>query len=135
MQFHSGAMPHLRPRLCCEQIENRKDCRRSFRRRSAQRNSGKISRVAERRFPLNRSLASWPSAEYTRALIAPASPEGTGTTEDTMGSNSKSVVNRRAGFIFLVLTTAGLVTVRSEFSPAHEHHRRPDIHLPDPNPH
>ena len=35
-----------------------------------------------------------------------------------MGSNSKSVLNRRAGFLFLVLAAAGLFTVRGAFSQA-----------------
>jgi enamine deaminase RidA (YjgF/YER057c/UK114 family) len=127
-------MPHLRPQLRHQQIENRKNCRRSFRRRPAQRNSGKITHAAKRRFPLTCSLASWPGAEYTRALIARASPEDTGTTEDTMGSNSKSVLNRRAGFLFLVLAAAGLFTVRGAFSQAPAQSSRRAIHLPDANP-
>src|ERR1700719_4286770 len=51
-----------------------------------------------------------------------------------MVSKSKSVLNRRAGFVFLVLVVAGLVTVRGAFSQAPAQPSRRAIHLPDANP-
>ena len=52
-----------------------------------------------------------------------------------MSSNRKSVLNRRAGFAFLLLAAAGLLTVRGAFSqaPSQSGGRRA-IHLPDANP-
>src|SRR4029077_20123323 len=54
--------------------------------------------------------------------------------EDTMGSYSKSILNRRAGFLFLVLAAAGMLTVRGAFSQAPSQPSRRAIHLPDANP-
>jgi 2-iminobutanoate/2-iminopropanoate deaminase len=54
--------------------------------------------------------------------------------EDTMQSNSKSALNRRAGFAFLVLAAAGLFAVRGAFSKAPAQPTRRAIHLPDANP-
>jgi enamine deaminase RidA (YjgF/YER057c/UK114 family) len=54
--------------------------------------------------------------------------------EDTMQSNSKSALNRRAGFAFLVLAAAGLFAVRGAFSQAPAQPTRRAIHLPDANP-
>src|SRR5258708_12362065 len=51
-----------------------------------------------------------------------------------MRSDSKSVLNRRAGFVFLVLAVAGLFTVRGAFSQAPAQPSRRAIHLPDANP-
>lgn len=51
-----------------------------------------------------------------------------------MGSNSKSVLNRRAGFLFLVLVAAGLFTVRGAFSQAPAQSSRRAIRLPEDNP-
>ena len=51
-----------------------------------------------------------------------------------MGSNNKSVLNRRAGFLFLVLAAAGMLTVRGVFSQAPSQPSRRAIHLPDANP-
>src|ERR1700726_950864 len=51
-----------------------------------------------------------------------------------MQSDSKSVLNRRAGFVFLVLAVAGLFTVRGAFSQAPAQPSRRAIHLPDANP-
>jgi 2-iminobutanoate/2-iminopropanoate deaminase len=64
----------------------------------------------------------------------PASPDGTGTMEDTMQSKSKSALNRRAGFVFLVLAAAGLLTVRGAFSQAPTQTSRKAIRLPEDNP-
>jgi 2-iminobutanoate/2-iminopropanoate deaminase len=54
--------------------------------------------------------------------------------EEMMQSNSKSALNRRAGFAFLALAAAGLFTVRGAFSPASAQGARRAIHLPDANP-
>ena len=51
-----------------------------------------------------------------------------------MQSNSRSALNRRAGFAFLVLVAAGLFTVRGAFSQAPTQTTRRAIHLPDANP-
>ena len=51
-----------------------------------------------------------------------------------MQSSSKSVLNRRAGFAFLLLTAAGFLTVRGAFSQAPSQPSRRAIHLPDANP-
>jgi 2-iminobutanoate/2-iminopropanoate deaminase len=51
-----------------------------------------------------------------------------------MGSNSKSVPNRRAGFLFLVLAAAGLLIVRGAFSQAPAQSSRRAIRLPEDNP-
>ena len=51
-----------------------------------------------------------------------------------MQSSSKSILNRRAGFAFLVLAAAGLITVRGAFSQAPSQPSRRAIHLPDANP-
>jgi 2-iminobutanoate/2-iminopropanoate deaminase len=51
-----------------------------------------------------------------------------------MQTNRKSVLNRRAGFVLLVLAAAGLVTVRGAFSQAPAQSSRRAIHLPDANP-
>jgi enamine deaminase RidA (YjgF/YER057c/UK114 family) len=55
-------------------------------------------------------------------------------TEDTMETNTKSALNRRAAFIFLVLAVAGLITVSGAFSQAPSKSSRRAIHLPDANP-
>jgi enamine deaminase RidA (YjgF/YER057c/UK114 family) len=54
--------------------------------------------------------------------------------EDTMQSNAKSVLNRRAVFAFLALVAAGLLTVTGAFSQAPSQSSRRAIHLPDANP-
>lgn len=54
--------------------------------------------------------------------------------EDTMQTNLWSAVNRRAGFVLLVLAAAGLATVRGAFSQAPAQSSRRAIHLPDANP-
>ena len=51
-----------------------------------------------------------------------------------MRSDTKFVLNRRAGFVFLVLAVAGLFTVRGAFSQAPAQPSRRAIHLPDANP-
>jgi len=51
-----------------------------------------------------------------------------------MGSNNKSVLNRRAGFLFLVLAAAGLFTVRGAFSQAPAQSSRRAIRLLEDNP-
>jgi enamine deaminase RidA (YjgF/YER057c/UK114 family) len=51
-----------------------------------------------------------------------------------MQSNTKSALNRRAGFAFLALAAAGLFTVRGAFSQATATQSRRAIHLPDANP-
>jgi 2-iminobutanoate/2-iminopropanoate deaminase len=51
-----------------------------------------------------------------------------------MQSNSKSTLNRRAGFAFLALAAAGLFTVRGAFSQGAAQPTRRAIHLPDANP-
>jgi enamine deaminase RidA (YjgF/YER057c/UK114 family) len=54
--------------------------------------------------------------------------------EDTMQSNAKSVLNRRAVFAFLALVAAGLLTVTGAFSQAPSQSSRRAIHLSDANP-
>jgi 2-iminobutanoate/2-iminopropanoate deaminase len=51
-----------------------------------------------------------------------------------MQTHRRSVLNRRAGFVFLALVVAGLVTVRGAFSQAPAQSSRRAIHLPDANP-
>jgi 2-iminobutanoate/2-iminopropanoate deaminase len=51
-----------------------------------------------------------------------------------MQTHHRSVLNRRAGFVFLALVVAGLVTVRGAFSQAPAQSSRRAIHLPDANP-
>ena len=51
-----------------------------------------------------------------------------------MHSNRRSVLNRRAGFVLLVLAIAGLVSVRGAFPKAPAQSSRRAIHLPDANP-
>ncbi|HXN54329.1 MAG TPA: RidA family protein [Candidatus Acidoferrum sp.] len=51
-----------------------------------------------------------------------------------MQSNSKAVLNRRAGFVFLALAAAGLLTVRGAFSQAPAQTSRRAIRLPEDNP-
>src|SRR6266852_7437265 len=51
-----------------------------------------------------------------------------------MGSNSRSVLNRRAGFVCLMLAAAGLLTVRGAFPQAPAQSSRRAIRLPDDNP-
>jgi 2-iminobutanoate/2-iminopropanoate deaminase len=51
-----------------------------------------------------------------------------------MQSHRRSVLNRRAGVVFLALVVAGLVTVRGAFSQAPAQSTRRAIHLPDANP-
>jgi 2-iminobutanoate/2-iminopropanoate deaminase len=51
-----------------------------------------------------------------------------------MQSSSKSVLNRRAGFAFLLLATAGLLIVRGAFSQAPSQPSRRAIRLPEDNP-
>jgi 2-iminobutanoate/2-iminopropanoate deaminase len=50
-----------------------------------------------------------------------------------MRSNRKSVLNRRAGFVFLVLAVAGLLTARGAFSQAPAQPSRKAIRLPEDN--
>jgi 2-iminobutanoate/2-iminopropanoate deaminase len=54
--------------------------------------------------------------------------------EDTMQSNGKSVLNRRAGIAFLVLAAAGLFSVRGAFPQAPAQPSRKAIRLPEDNP-
>lgn len=51
-----------------------------------------------------------------------------------METNRTSVLNRRAGFVFLVLVAAGLFTVRGAFSQAPAQATRRAIRLPEDNP-
>lgn len=51
-----------------------------------------------------------------------------------MQTHHRSVLNRRAGFVFLVLAAAGVVTVRGAFSQAPAQANRRAIHVPDANP-
>ena len=51
-----------------------------------------------------------------------------------METNTKSALNRRAAFVFLVLAVAGLITVSGAFSQAPSKSSRRAIHLPDANP-
>jgi 2-iminobutanoate/2-iminopropanoate deaminase len=51
-----------------------------------------------------------------------------------MQSHRRSVLNRRAGVVFLALVVAGLVTVRGAFSQGPAQSTRRAIHLPDANP-
>src|SRR5437879_11893816 len=51
-----------------------------------------------------------------------------------MQIKSKSALNRRAAFVFLVLGAAGLITVSGAFSQAPSKSSRRAIHLPDANP-
>jgi enamine deaminase RidA (YjgF/YER057c/UK114 family) len=51
-----------------------------------------------------------------------------------MQTHRRSILNQRAGFVFLALVLAGLVTVRGAFSQAPAQSSRRAIHLPDANP-
>jgi 2-iminobutanoate/2-iminopropanoate deaminase len=51
-----------------------------------------------------------------------------------MQTHRTSMLNRRAGFVFLVLAAAGFITVRGAFSQAPVPASRRAIHLPDANP-
>lgn len=51
-----------------------------------------------------------------------------------MQTHHRSVLNRRAGFVFLVLAATGVITVRGAFSQAPAQTSRRAIHLPDANP-
>lgn len=51
-----------------------------------------------------------------------------------MDTQSRSTLNRRAAFVFLVLAAAGLLTVSGAFSQAPAKSTRRAIHLPDANP-